>query len=59
MRHTHGINLNLFMIGSSDSLSTSPLVGTQTRDTALSERPAFATDLTKRCSCHSSGAFDP
>ena len=56
----HGINLNLFMIGSSGQPFNITTGRDTNGDTAFSERPAFATDLTQPGVVVTSlGAFDP
>jgi len=56
----HGINLNLFMIGSSGQPFNITTGRDTNGDTAFSERPAFATDLTKPgVVVTPPGAFDP
>jgi len=56
----HGINLNLFMIGSSGQPFNITTGRDTNGDTAFSERPAFATDLNKPGVVVTPlGAFDP
>jgi hypothetical protein len=56
----HGINLNLFMIGSTGQPFNITTGRDTNGDTAFSERPAFATDLTKPGVVVTPlGAFDP
>ena len=56
----HGINFNLFMIGTSGQAFNITTGRDTNGDTAFSERPAFATDLTKPGVVVTPlGAFDP